>query len=61
MNQADAVYVAKKIIEEWPQVAHAVRDVLNEQDLDELLNRAATRRDLPAYLRSVPGVVDAPR
>ncbi len=29
--------------------------------LDDVLEREAQRRELPAYLRSVPGVVEVPR
>ena len=53
--------IAETIIREYPDVANAVRDVLNERDLDELLNRAAQRVELPAYLRSVPGIVEVPK
>lgn len=49
--------IAETIIREYPEVANAVRQVLNERDLDEILDRAATRREMPMELRSVPGVV----
>lgn len=52
---------AMSIIREWPEVAMAVRQVLNERDLDELLNRAATRVELPDHMRSVPGIVELPK
>ena len=48
---------AMSIIREWPEVARAVREVLDEQDLERAVNQDARRRELPMELRSVPGVV----
>lgn len=53
----DVRRIAKTIIRDYPDVARAVRQVLNEQDLEKAINQDARRRELPMEMRSVPGVV----
>lgn len=53
----DVRRIAQTIIRDYPDVAQAVRQVLNEQDLEKAINQDARRRELPMEMRSVPGVV----
>jgi len=42
--------------------ATAIKEALaDKEQLDEILERPASRRELPAYMRSVPGVVSVAR
>lgn len=54
---SDVRRIAQTIIRDHPDVAQAVRQVLNEQDLEKAINQDARRRELPMEMRSVPGVV----